>query len=252
MTGLVRLGWRAIPRMNVRAVATAMASMGALAAAPLAEAQDADAAEIARQLANPLANLISVPIQNNFDFEAGVDGDGYAYTLNVQPVVPFAINEDWNVISRTIVPFSYRDYIPPPDEDTYGLGDITQSFFISPGKPGPRGTIWGVGPAILIPVASDELLGNGHFGLGPTGVVVAEAGQWTYGALANHIWTLGTEDDPVNDLSQSFVQPFVNYHFGQGTSLILNTESTYDWIDDQWTVPVNLTVSRSSPWAARR
>jgi hypothetical protein len=101
-----------------------------------------------------------------------------------------------------------------------------------------------VGPAILIPLASDDLLGSGHFGIGPTGVAVAEVGPWTYGALANHIWTLGTEDDPENDLSNTFIQPFAGYHFGQGTSFIVNTETTYDWIDDQWTVPVNLQLAQ--------
>ncbi|MGO4839519.1 transporter, partial [Rhizobiaceae sp. 2RAB30] len=100
---------------------------------------------MAKQLANPVASLISVPLQNNFDWGAGVNGNGFAYTLNIQPVIPISISEDWNLISRTILPVAYRDYLPPPDGDSFGLGDTTQSLFLSPKAPGPGGLIWGIG-----------------------------------------------------------------------------------------------------------
>jgi len=216
-------------------------SIGTLAGAPFAAAQDAD--ELSKQLSNPIASLISVPFQSNFEWGGGADGDGFAYTVNIQPVIPISISDDWNMISRTILPIAYRDYLPPPDGDTFGLGDITQSLFFSPKAPGPGGIIWGVGPVFLIPTATDDFLGTGKFGMGPTAVVLRQTGPWTIGALANHIWSVAGDGDR-EDVNQTFLQPFVAYQFGHGTSISLNTESSYDWVGDQWTVPINLAVAQ--------
>src|SRR4051812_27434671 len=120
------------------------------AAAPLARAED-DADELAKKLSNPVASLISVPLQSNFDFGAGLDDHGFAYVLNIQPVIPISIGDDWNMISRSILPVAFRNYLPPPDGDTFGLGDITQSLFFTPKAQGPSGIVLGVGPAFLIP-----------------------------------------------------------------------------------------------------
>ncbi|MDI7864438.1 transporter [Rhizobiaceae bacterium n13] len=201
-----------------------------------ASAQDAD--ELSKQLSNPVASLISVPFQNNFEFGAGPDDDGFSYTLNIQPVIPIHINDDWNIISRTILPIGFRDYIPD-EGDIFGLGDTTQSFFLSPRQPGPGGLIWGVGPAFLVPTATDDVLGTGKFGIGPTAVALVQKDQWTIGALGNHIWSVAGEGSRP-DVNQTFLQPFVSYALGKGRSITLNTESTYDWEGSQWTVPINL------------
>jgi hypothetical protein len=226
-------------RASTRACALAL---GLMAAVPLARAED-DADELAKKLSNPIASLISVPMQSNFDFGAGVDGNGFAYTMNIQPVIPISIGDDWNMISRTILPIAYRDYLPPPDGDTFGLGDITQSLFFSPKTPGPSGIIWGVGPVFLIPTATDDFLGTGKFGIGPTAVVLKQTGPWTVGVLANHIWSVAGDDDR-EDVNQTFLQPFLAYALGHGTTISLNTESSYDWNAAQWTVPINLGVSQ--------
>ncbi len=205
-----------------------------------ASAQES-ADDLSQKLANPIASLISVPIQNNFDFGAGADGDGFAYTVNIQPVIPFELNEDWSLITRTIVPIGYRDYLP--GGDIAGLGDINASFFLSPKDSGPGGLIWGAGPVVLLPTATDDFPGSGKLGLGPTAVGLVQQGPWTVGALANHIWSVaGPKDRP--DVSVSLLQPFVSYNFGGGTSASLSFDTNYDWNDEQWTVPINFGVSQ--------
>lgn len=197
--------------------------------------------DLAKKLANPISDLISVPIQSNYDFGVG-PGDGTKWTTNIQPVIPFGISEDWNVISRTILPIIDQEGLAPAGDslNKYGLGDTVQSFFFSPKESSP---IWGVGPVFLIPTASDSLLGSEKFGLGPTAVVLKQQGPWTFGALANHIWDVAG-DSNRDGVNATFVQPFLAYILPTKTTLTLNTETTYDWHNDQWTVPINFIVSQ--------
>ncbi|UGY09659.1 transporter [Phyllobacterium pellucidum] len=206
-----------------------------------AQAQESTA-DLAKKLSNPVAAMISVPFQANYDGGYGPE-DGSKYTINIQPVIPFTLNEDWNVISRTILPVVWQDDIAGPSGHQFGLGDTTQSFFFSPKKPGLGGVIWGVGPAFLLPTATDDLLGGEKWGAGPTGVVLKQEGPWTFGALANHIWSFAGDDDR-SDVNATFLQPFLSYTTPDAWTFGINTESTYNWDEDQWSVPINLTVAK--------
>jgi hypothetical protein len=201
-----------------------------------------DDAELARKLANPISNLISVPLQYNYDENYGVDDNGSKHSVNIQPVIPFSITEDLNIISRTILPVISQDDFPSGPSQS-GIGDILQSFFISPKAPTSGGLIWGVGPAIYLPTASDKTLGGEKWAAGPTIVGLKQEGHWTYGILANHLWSYAGDSDR-SDINSTFVQPFLNYITDTHTTIALNSESTYNWQDDHWNAPVNLIVSQ--------
>lgn len=204
--------------------------------------EQAKAAELAKQLANPIAALISVPIQNNFDWGAGPNGDGFQYKVNIQPVIPITLSEDWNVISRTILPVVYQENLIGTSSQS-GLSDTLQSLFFSPKAPTKAGWIWGAGPVFLLPTATDDLLGAEKWGAGPTAVVLKQEKGWTYGMLANHIWSLAGENGR-QDVNATFLQPFLAFTTKKQTTFTLNTETTYDWENTQWTVPINLMVAQ--------
>lgn len=208
-----------------------------------APAQDQDASELAKKLANPIAALISVPFQFNFDDDIGPLDQGSRLTMNVQPVAPFDLNDEWNLISRTILPLVSQEDIFPGSGDQFGLGDTVQSLFFSPKAPTSGGWIWGAGPVILLPTATDDLLGADKWGAGPTAVVLKQAGPWTYGALANHIWSFAGDSDR-NDISSTFLQPFVSYTTPTAWTVAVNVEATRDWKAGQWNIPAIVAISK--------
>ena len=210
---------------------------GALLACHGALAQQS-ADELAKKLANPVAALISVPFQYNVDFGYGTE-DGTKQTLNIQPVIPASLSEDWNLITRVIMPVISQHDVAGNSGTQTGLGDFTPTLFFSPKKPTADGLIWGIGPVFLLKTASDDELGAGKWGMGPSilGLVQTKAG-WTYGLLANHIWSFAGDDDRAH-ISTTFLQPFLTRNFPGGRTLGCNLESSYNWSADQWNVPLN-------------
>jgi len=202
-----------------------------------------DDAELAKKTQNPVADLISVPFQNNVNFGVGPHDD-VQYILNIQPVIPFKLTENWNLISRTIVPLIYQPELAPGVGEVFGLGDIQESLFLSPAKPGK--VIWGVGPIFQFPTATDDSLGQGKWGAGPTAVALTVHGPWVLGALVNNVWSFAGDSDR-RDVNQMLLQPFVNYNLPDAWYVVTAPIITADWEadgDDRWTVPIGAGVGK--------
>jgi hypothetical protein len=228
--------------MHTGATALAQDTNALGKAPPEAKSGTEDASKLAKAAQNPVANLISVPLQNNFNFGVG-PREVTQYVLNVQPVIPMTLSEDWNLIARTVLPIINQPSAAAGIPSAFGLGDINPSFFFSPAKPGKL--IWGVGPTLTLPTATDSILGNGKWSAGPTAVALISHGHWVVGALANNQWSYaGWGEDNVNAL---LVQPFVNYNLPHGWYLSSAPIITSNWeasSNERWTVPVGGGVGR--------
>jgi hypothetical protein len=203
--------------------------------------QQDQAAELAKKAQNPVADMMIMPFQYNIDFGIGPE-DASRQELKFMPVIPFSVNEDWNVIVRTIIPWIDAESPVEGGEDYSGLGDIQQSFFFTP-KEMVGGWVLGAGPIIQYPAATEDELGSEKWGAGPSFIVLQQKHGWTYGAMANHVESFAGTDDR-DDVSATFLQPFLAKTSKTYTTLSLNSESLYDWENSQWTVPINVTIGQ--------
>jgi hypothetical protein len=192
--------------------------------------------DLAKKTQNPVADLISVPFQNNFNFNTGPE-KRTVWIMNVQPVIPIKLTDDWNLITRTIVPIINQPPLAPGIDHAFGIGDINPSLFLSPS--GSTEFIWGIGPTFTFPTASSRELGSGKWSMGPAAVALTMQGPWVVGALVNNQWSFaGWGPTRVNEL---LLQPFVNYNFGEGWYLVSAPILTSNWVassGDKWTVPL--------------
>jgi hypothetical protein len=213
----------------------------AVAAAPIALAQEKpamSAEELAKAVQNPVANLISVPFQNNTNFNVG-PRDGTQNILNIQPVIPVSLSPQWNLITRTILPIITQPGFTAGQSSTTGLGDLQLSGFLSPNS--AAGLIWGAGAIMQAPTNSNDRLGSDRWGLGPTAVVLRleQGSPWVYGALVNNVWSVGGGSDPK--YNNFLLQPFLNYNFSDGLYLTSAPIITANWEasgSQRWTVPL--------------
>jgi len=219
-----------------------IALLGVAADARVSTAAELSSEELAKLAQNPVANLISVPFQDNVNLNFGPEKKTQNI-LNIQPVVPFELSKDWNLITRTIVPVISQPGLAPGEGRTNGIGPTEFSGFFSPAN--AEGTIWGVGPIVQLPTTSSSELGSYRWGLGPTFVILKleKGSPWVYGFLVNNVWSLGT--GAGGSYNNFLLQPFVNYNFPDGTYLSSSPIITANWKADssnQWTVPLGIAV----------
>lgn len=227
-------------------VTAAVTSLG-LARSAAAQATDPstqEKADLAKQLSNPVASLVSVPFQFNWEQNVGPT-EATRFILNVQPVMPFSVNKDVNLIVRLIAPLISQPSLADGGLAASGIGDITTSFFISPAH--SKRLIWGAGPVIVLPSTSEPTLGTGKWSAGPTIVALKQEGAWTMGALWNQVWSF-SGDNTRPDVNQMFLQPFLSYQATHTITLTLQSETTANWEagDQKWTVPINVLIGKLS------
>lgn len=218
-------------------------STAVLALVGVSAAQPASEEDLAKETQNPVSDLISVPFESNFNFGVGPNDD-LQYILYVQPVVPFRLSKDWNLITRTIIPLIDQPELGPGVGDVFGLGDIQLSQFLSPAKSGAL--IWGIGPIFQFPTATDDALGSDKWSAGPTAAALTIRGPWVAGAVVNHLWSFAGDDDRA-DVNQTLIQPIVNYNLPGGWFLSSVPYITANWEkdgDDRWTVPIGIGVGK--------
>lgn len=207
-----------------------------------AAAANADALRKAAQ--NPIASLISVPVQNNNNFGIGSDGR-VQDILNVQPVIPVRVSQNWNLVSRIITPIIYQPTVSKPiNQGAYGFGDLSPTFFLSPAKPGKL--IWGAGPAVVLPTATNPFLGLGKWSIGPSIVVLEQPGKWTLGALVNNVFSFAGQSSRP-DVNQLVFQYFINYNLQHGWYITWQPTLTANWEatnGGRWVVPFGGGVGR--------
>jgi len=213
--------------------------MGAILFSINLSAQTDETAELAKKTQNPVSDLISLPFQNNTNFGLGPHNRTHN-VLNIQPVAPFKLSEKWKLITRTIAPVISQPDLTTESGSTFGLGDINATLFLSPAEPSK--VIWGAGPVILLPTATNDVLGTGKWGLGPSAVLLTMKGPWVVGVLINNIWSIGG-DSERSDMNQMLFQYFITYNLPNGVYLTSAPIITANWkaeSSNRWTIPFGI------------
>jgi hypothetical protein len=225
--------WRSLAISTIHCVVLALAMLSM----NLQRACAQESSDIAKQAQNPIASLVSVPLENDFNPHTGVDKEN-SYVFELKPVVPFRLSDNWTLITRTIIPVIQVPDLAPGVSGTSGLGDVQESLFLSPAKAGP--VIWGAGPVISFPTATEKILGTKKLSLGPTVVVLRSQGHWLFGSLVQNLFSVaGPSGRP--DVNQMLLQPFVNYNLPHKWYLTSSPIITANWeakSSERWVVPV--------------
>lgn len=210
--------------------------VGAVAVTDSTAVQAQSASDLAKAAQNPIASMINLPIQSNINFDWGPEGETLAVT-NIQPVLPFKLNDDWNLVTRTILPIVSQPGLTPDQDRKWGTGDTLFTAFFVPAD--SADWIWGVGPAVQLPTTSNARLGKDEWGAGISAVALTMPGRWVVGGLISNVW--GIDEDPGNEINLFTFQPFANYNFDKGWYLSFSPIVTADWeasSGQKWTVPI--------------
>ena len=244
-------GWAQGPQnvpVATQASPTAQALQPASASASAAESDKAALDKARKAAQNPIASMISIPLQENWNFGIG-PANRTQNIFNIQPVFPFSLGSHLNLITRWVTPIIAQPYaIPIPQASgpaiqhqatAYGLGDMQPQFYFSP-KTSSKVT-WGAGPLFQLPTATNtNLLGQGKFGIGPTFVALAQPSKWTIGVLANNVWSVAGHQNRA-DVNQFLIQPFINYNLKHAWYLSFSPTMTANWEKNnggRWVVPL--------------
>ena len=197
--------------------------------------------DLAEELNNPIGDLISVPLRNEFRFGGGTDDDGFSYKFEASPVAPISLNENWNLISRTIIPLTHRKNFSVESE--FGLGDINQQFYLTPKAVEDDGVFWGIGPSFWLPTATENTLGSQKFGVGVAAVALKQSGGLLFGQLVNHIRSVAGKKSRA-PLNFTFFQSFLTYTTSDSVTYSSSFDATRDWQNKKWTADLVGGVSK--------
>lgn len=226
---------------------TVISAFGLLLFVYGASAAADDQGDLAKASQNPVGSMVSLPLQNNTNFGIGPD-DAISNVLNIQPVYPVSLSDDWNLVNRGIVPVIYREEVVPGRGSNSGLGDISYTGFISPSKPGK--IIWGVGPSFLFPTATEDEWASDKFSAGVGVVVLTMPGNWVVGLLAQNVWSIAGDSDAA-DVNYLLLQPIINYNLSNGWYLTSVPVMTANWeadSDNRWTIPLGGGFGKIAKW----
>ncbi len=219
-------------------------------APPVLEQRKLTPDELLQKLANPLAALASFGMTSDFDYHVGPEEAGHRHTSTLQVTLPLSLGENWNVVSKTITPFVYQEEIFPGADTQFGVGDLTQVVYLAAVQPGRRGWVAGAGPLLRIPSSSDELLSSEKWSLGPSLALVRQHDDVTLGLIGGHVWSVaGDEDRP--DISVTTLEPFITWRTEGLWNLSLRTTASYNHKEDEWTVPLILSVEKLASFLTR-
>jgi hypothetical protein len=196
--------------------------------------------DLAKEVLNPFAGSIKVPIQFTGGFGVGPRRN-FGESLNVEPAIPFSLTSDWDLIVRPNVNLTYA---PNPNAQ-FGLQDFQTSLFLTPSK--TSDWIWGIGPIFQVPSATSDRLGSGRWSAGPTAALVYSEGPWFNAILTYQLMSFAGNRSR-GSVNQTYIETLISYNFESGWTVQCDPQMTFDWTADSangWTIPMGADIGKT-------